>query len=1619
MMAEAEGALLLGQNMDYLQQTDAEHQDSKDAMDVDQRSEGDGAEDLPPDHTVVTDEFCTPVDLVLENDEEVLGFLDVNAEKQRLDDDVKHGKEKLMGLLAIQGEHASASSTSPDSTFFLSGVPSSSNIPPEDLETVGFPSSPYAESLKKPDEQKSVREDSRFASVLSHQAVAGDPIRSEDSLDPLFIQSGCLRNNAGARYEQVLDYNTVTQATLPSNLSATVVLLSGGATHGETREAVYQDTVVGIRNSHDSLEQVKDEPENESVAAVECGNQNNLRKELILDVSDALGAQDGRRSQNSEDHHKVDAQGSNQVYLENETTTLAEKFSSEKMKTELELEMELFEAAEGEEQTRLISSSRPEEQEDLTIHKGGLQVVEEVKNERKRFLDDRAGDASQVVPKKRGRRRAHGVSVTKGVSSTKEEDDVCFVCFDGGELVLCDKRLCPKAYHSSCIGRDAAFFEKKGSWFCGWHFCCGCCRPANLQCYTCPRAYCVSCSKEADFLLIKKRKGLCEDCLPIVKMIESSETANTDEVQVDFDDPDTYECLFKEYWEDLKLKFSLKLPNIDHDGKAIENPGEFIEERPSDTDEQSETEAPSAEVDEEPELSDGKRAGGRKRKQTGSVASKSVNEQHDSDYEGTTESHEAADDPEAPGIDTEKLLPREFDGWASKDLLEFLVFMNQDPKITMSRFQVNKLLWNYIKSNKLQNRQKRTIIECDERLRKLFGKKSMHQHEMMKDIHLHYPPKGLSAKGTSVSRRRSSNTPTAQNEFQGDVQSTVDIMSERPDAVPHKETQKPKRKYAASEASKADSNEYAAIIPQNINLIHLRRALLEDLLDDPEFETKVVGTFVRIRVPVTSSKMEMCYRLVQVAGIKLQNQEYNTGRKTTKVVLEIMNLHKKEELTIDLVSNQDFTEEECHRLRQSVKCHFIRALTVGEIEKKSLAIRETKLNDWFETEILRVTALRDRANEKGRKKEFRECVEKLQKLSDPDFRAKESRRSPVVIADPHMNPDYESEGDEEELNNDGEMFIGGDKRFGPGNLEKSSRSSGKDKAPAVHSWDRRNVDVTGPNRREWDVLKSQSLGWEKTRDQSVGYSGQEPLNDRRAPNFYKVEPSRWEDRKVSGEWGQSDEQEQLAAMDDQRRIKTSQVSWDNDQEGWKANEAWLRGSTTPNTTGGYGKIENSGWNIGNAVGGGVEPSTQGWAVELSLTPSSVPTPPNSVFPARVPAIVNIPTAEVNEKEKLWHYKDPSGVIQGPFSMEQLKKWNLTGLFPLDLRIWKSNQPSEESILLTDALAGRFVLDRAPWVAQAGTHGTSTPSVPWAAQAVTHGTSTPSVPWAAQAVTHGTSTPSVPWAAQAVTHGTSTPSAPWAAQAGTPVASTPSAPWAAQAATPAASTPSAPWAAQAGTPAASTPSAPWAAHAGTPGASTPSAPWAAHSGTPGTSTPAAPWAAQAGTYGTSTPATPWVPQAGNHGTSIPSAPWVVQASNHGTSTPSYEADFKGSTASFRIDGRNPVGGPVMTRYGDGRQENGSNSLTEYGMETGKGNAWGRGVSPNQWASTQRPWGTMHNQGLGRGGGRTNWGNESGHRFPAVSWNQQTEPSRRPMKDIPCRFHQKGFCRNGDTCQFRHD
>jgi chromatin remodeling complex protein RSC6 len=323
------------------------------------------------------------------------------------------------------------------------------------------------------------------------------------------------------------------------------------------------------------------------------------------------------------------------------------------------------------------------------------------------------------------------------------------------------------------------------------------------------------------------------------------------QVEVDFDDHETYECLFKEYWADLKSRLSLIIPELDKDGKAVEGTNAVLQNGGSDTEDHSENDESGADTDKESDHDDLETLDSSRRKR---LKRKSVTLDPEN-IEGDAEQEDAEDDDE--DYDKSEVQPREIDGWASKELLDFVEYMKEDRAKPLTKFAVNKLLWVYIKRHKLQDSRTKSQINCDERLQKIFGKESVGQFEMFKHLQAHYPEKG----------------PVGSKKEKEDVNGDDLMLEDDPSAADNVDSKlsrgKDRRRGRRSideKFERPDSNDFVAITPKNIGLIYLRRALLEDLLDDPEFENKVVDTFVRIRVPGMSSKSEMCYRLVLVTG---------------------------------------------------------------------------------------------------------------------------------------------------------------------------------------------------------------------------------------------------------------------------------------------------------------------------------------------------------------------------------------------------------------------------------------------------------------------------------------------------------------------------------------------------------------------------------------------------------------------------------------------------------------------------------------------------------------------------------------------------------------------------------
>lgn len=122
---------------------------------------------------------------------------------------------------------------------------------------------------------------------------------------------------------------------------------------------------------------------------------------------------------------------------------------------------------------------------------------------------------AKLKGKKKKKSKPRLAVVKKEEEAEDEEDrhdDECFICKDGGELLLCDRKSCCRAYHLQCINRKV-FPPKSQKWECPWHFCSKCQKLSVSFCSTCPVSFC---SKHLTGNLSVVQGGnifLCENCL--------------------------------------------------------------------------------------------------------------------------------------------------------------------------------------------------------------------------------------------------------------------------------------------------------------------------------------------------------------------------------------------------------------------------------------------------------------------------------------------------------------------------------------------------------------------------------------------------------------------------------------------------------------------------------------------------------------------------------------------------------------------------------------------------------------------------------------------------------------------------------------------------------------------------------------------------------------------------------------------------------------------------------------------------------------------------------------------------------------------------------------------------
>ncbi|KHN36055.1 Zinc finger CCCH domain-containing protein 44 [Glycine soja] len=461
--------------------------------------------------------------------------------------------------------------------------------------------------------------------------------------------------------------------------------------------------------------------------------------------------------------------------------------------------------------------------------------------------------------------------------------------------------------------------------------------------------------------------------------------------------------------------------------------------------------------------------------------------------------------------------------WASKELLEFVAHMKNGDTSLLSQFDVQTLLLEYANKNNLRDPQQKSQIVCDSRLLNLFGKTRVGHIEMLKLLEPHFLLKD--------------NGP-AENTFGAGI---INAVASEGEAIDNYNKQLMLVDDKRCKTHNPDA--YAAIDVHNINLIYMRRSLMENLTEDTEkIHEKVVGSFVRIRISSNDQKQDM-YRLVQVVGTSKVAEPYKIGTRTTDIKLEILNLNRKEVISIAEISNQEFSEDECKRLRQSIKYGLSKRLTVGEILNKAVTLQAIRVNDL---------------------------------LNSPEERQRRQHEIPDVHSDPNLDSMFESDED------DGES----------------------------------------DERKQDSNIFSKYLGFDRKERGSI---------------FPRISNG------ASNDMGG----------------KTQDLPATREPVG---NTCTVKNNINCDDT----AIDDS----TNAV---VKSEVSSVAPDISS-----------------PLLFTGMQQSLNDflNDRSWHYQDPTGKIQGPFSMLQLYKWNASGCFPPDLRIWRVGEKQDNSILLTDALSGK-------------------------------------------------------------------------------------------------------------------------------------------------------------------------------------------------------------------------------------------------------------------------------------------------------------------------------------------
>ncbi|EFH48317.1 hypothetical protein ARALYDRAFT_351368 [Arabidopsis lyrata subsp. lyrata] len=578
----------------------------------------------------------------------------------------------------------------------------------------------------------------------------------------------------------------------------------------------------------------------------------------------------------------------------------------------------------------------------------------------------------------------------------------------------------------------------------------------------------------------------------------------------------------------------------------------------------------------------------------------------------------------------------EFVGWGSKNLIEFLQSLGRDTTNKISENDVTAIIMSYIREKNREtpskNKKRRKTVACDEKLRLLFGTRKINVIKVPDLIEKHY--------------------------VENQEDSYFDYLYSPEDDKQQRLSPSDKVAKQTKQVVSKPKGTFAAIVRDNVKRLYLRKSLVQELAKSPEtFESKVVGTFVRIKNPC---------QLVHVTGVK-------EGNLIDGNLLQVTNYsYYLKDVTTSSLSDDDFSQEECEELHQRINNGFAKRLTVVDMEEKARSLHEDVTKHWIARELVVLQRLINQANEKAIT--LSQYLEKRELLQNPEEQLRLLDEVPEIVAE-ELEP--ECVDDDREIEND--LIV-------PNSEAHQSDEEQRRRDSPVYSSVKKSLEISkllkNPEEQLRLLREVPEVVAEELEPEFVDDDGKIE-NDFIVPN-----------PEAFTEAHQSDEEKQLSDSPDSSIHKTLENSELRDGEDQPIQTA---------SAGNKDLHEDVYEPPTNGITQNKDSITKGeMNTKVSQHQSSTPVIDLSNQPqaqSNPLEIIELSDDESDDdkdkddqayqnydpKKVMWFYEFPKGKTHGPFSLTDLKTWSDEEYFVgvPDFKVWKTG---ESAVLLTKLLS---------------------------------------------------------------------------------------------------------------------------------------------------------------------------------------------------------------------------------------------------------------------------------------------------------------------------------------------